>query len=165
MKAASLNEIRKQLNTLLSPELEQLCLRLARYRNENKELLTYLLFEAGDEDAYINAVKLETDELFESLPKSNVYFIKKSVRKILRMINRQIKYSGIALTELEIRIHFCLKMRNAGVPLLPGTVLCNLYHQQLKKIDAVLSKLPEDLQFDYEKDVGLIREHNAGVKG
>lgn len=161
MKAASINEIKKQLSALESAELEQLCLRVARYRNENKELLTYLLFEAGDEESYVRMVNAETDELFEALPKGNVYFVKKSIRKILRVINKQIKFSGIPETELAARIHFCLKMGSAGVPLTPGTVLYNLYHQQRKRIDAVLSKLPEDLQFDYERDLAMIRDQGA----
>lgn len=158
MKAASLNEIRKQLNTLDSQTLEQLCATLARYKKENKELLTYLLFEAHDEHAYISNVKGEVDAFFETLPRGNVYFIKKSIRKILRFINRQIKYSGIPSTELELRIYFCVRMKSAGIPLHAGTVLFNLYQQQLKKIRSVLSKLPEDLQFDYEREMSLIGE-------
>jgi hypothetical protein len=158
MKAASLNEIKKHLSNLGSDELVQTCLRLARFRNENKELLTYLLFESADEQAYVNSIKSETDELFEGLPTGNVYFVKKSIRKILRIINKQIKYSGIPSTELEVRIHFCMKMRSAGIPLRPATVLYNLYQQQLKKIETVLGRLPEDLQFDYEREMALIRE-------
>jgi len=153
MKAATLNEIRKQLNTLDTPLLEQLCLRLARYKKENKELLTYLLFEAHDEQAYINDIKLEVEDLFATLPKGNVYFIKKSIRKIVRFIQKHIRYSGVPSTELEVRIHFCQKMKAAGVPLQPGTVLFNIYHQQLKKIQTVWTALAEDLQFDYARDV------------
>lgn len=153
MKAATLNEIRKQLDILDAPALQQLCLKLARYRKENKELLTYLLFEAHDEHTYISAIKFEVDEYFENLPKGNVYFIKKSIRKIIRFINKHIRYSGLPETELEVRIYFCQKMKAAGIPLQPGTVLYNLYQQQLKKNQAVWSKLPGDLQFDYERDI------------
>lgn len=160
MKTASLNEIRKQLNTLDSQTLEQLCGTLARYKKENKELLTYLLFEAHDEQAYIDNVKVEVDVLFEALPKGNVYFIKKSIRKILRLVNRQIKYSGIPATELQLRLYFCLKMKSARVPMHPGTVLFNLYQQQLKKVRSTLSKLPEDLQFDYEREMSFIGENS-----
>lgn len=156
MKAASLNEIRKQLADLDAPTLQNLCLSLARFKKENKELLTYLLFEAQDEQAYITGIKHEIDELFGDVPKSNVYFVKKSIRKILRIINKQIRYSGAPITELEVRIHFCLKMKAAHIPLNPGTVLSNLYQQQLKKIRAVLSKLPEDLHFDYERELQAI---------
>lgn len=156
MKAASLNEIRKQLTNLDAPALENLCLAMARFKKDNKELLTYLLFEAQDEQAYIASIKAEVDELFEEVPRSNVYFVKKSIRKILRIVNKQIRYSGLPLTELETRIHFCVRMKSGTIPLNPGTVLFNLYQQQLKKIEAVLAKLPEDLRFDYDRDLQLI---------
>lgn len=156
MKAATLNEIRKHLNSVDQDTLQQLCLALARYRKENKELLTYLLFEAHDEPAFIQGVKLEMDDFFEAVPKGNSYFIKKSLRKIIRFMNKNIRYSGIPGTELEVRIYFCLRVKAAAVPLQPGTVLFNLYQQQVKKIRAVLAKMPEDLQFDYDRDMRSI---------
>ena len=158
-----MGEIRRELDSLGTAELAQLCARLARYKQENKELLTYLLFEAHDEGSYVMNIKSEVDALFRTVPKGNVYFVKKSIRKILRFINKQVRYSGIAVTELELRIYFCEHMRSAGIPLPPGTVLSNLYHQQLKKIKNVWLKLPEDLQFDYENDLRSIHEH-GGVK-
>ena len=57
MKAASVNEIKQQLKEVNPVELIELCLRLARFKKENKELLTYLLFEADDLQAYIANVK------------------------------------------------------------------------------------------------------------
>lgn len=156
MTTASLSEIKKELHTLDQETVEGLCNRLAKYKKENKELLTYLLFEAHDEKAYIENVKEELRELFKTLPSSNVYLIKKTLRKILRFANKQIKYSGIKQTELELRIFFCTKIKEARIPLHSGTVLFNLYQQQLKKIEAALSKLPEDLQADYERELKQI---------
>jgi hypothetical protein len=156
MKAASLNEIRKQLTTLDRGMLEYMCSALARYKKENKELLTYLLFDSHDEEGYVKELKQEVDELFESVPKGNVYFVKKSIRKIIRFINKQIKYSGQPGTELDVRIHFCLRMKAAGISLQHGSVLFNIYQQQKKKVHSVWSKLPEDLQFDYKRDLSLL---------
>jgi len=159
MNAASLNEIKKELNALDTLALQQLCLRLARYKKENKELLTYLLFEAHDEGSYVLNIKNDVDALFLTVPKGNVYFIKKTIRKIVRHINRLIRYSGAPVTELEVRIYFCEKIRAAGIPLQHSTVLNNLYQQQVKKTVQVWSKLPEDLQFDYERELRSIHEH------
>ncbi len=156
MTTASLSEIKKELHTLDQETVESLCNRLAKYKKENKELLTYLLFEAHDEHAYIENVKEELRELFKTLPSSNGYLIKKTLRKILRFANKQIKYSGIKQTELELRIFFCTQIKEARIPLHTGTVLFNLYQMQLKKIEAALSKLPEDLQADYERELKQI---------
>ncbi len=158
MKAASVSEIKKELKNLDEERLQELCMRLVKYKKENKELLTYLLFEADNEPGYVNAVKEEMDNEFEALPKErNTYFTKKSLRKILRIINRQLRYSGIPETELELRLFFCRKVKEAKVSMPGGTVIFNMYQQQMKKIDAILEKLPEDLQGDYEKDLQFVR--------
>jgi hypothetical protein len=156
MNSASLKEIRSELQALDADQLQEMCQRLAKYKKENKELLTYLLFEAHDEQAYITHVKEEVESLFEDLPKGNVYYIKKNLRKILRFVNRQVKYSGIPRTELEVRIFFCVKIREANVPIHSNTVLGNLYRQQTKKIESILAKLPEDLQMDYDREITTI---------
>lgn len=157
MTAASLADIRKELRHTNADTLQALCLRLARYKKENKELLNYLLFEAHDESAYIQQVKTEVELMFEEISDKNLYLVKKILRKILRFTNRQIKYSGLPQTELELRIFFCEKVVTAQIPLSTGTVLYNLYQQQLKKIGSVLTKLPEDLQGDYTTSLKTIR--------
>ncbi|HOX82311.1 MAG TPA: hypothetical protein PLJ60_12025 [Chryseolinea sp.] len=156
MKAASVNEIKKALQALDEKEVQGFCLRLARFKKENKELLTYLLFEAQDENAYVESVKEEINELFDTVPKSNVYLIKKVLRKILRILNKRIRYSGVDETEVTLLIYFCMKFKKSGIHLHTSTVIFNLYQQQIKKINAALSKLDEDLQFDYARDFEYI---------
>ena len=154
MNGASLNEIKRELHALDGVALRDLCVRLARFRKENKELLGYLLFESHDEGSFVNAVKAEIDEQFSSVPMgANSYFVKKSLRKILRIVNRQIRYSGKPETELECRLFFCEKIRLSKIPLPAGTVLSNLYQQQVRKIHAIAGKLPEDLQADYAREI------------
>jgi hypothetical protein len=156
MKAASLNDIKKELVELDSKTVRDICMRLGKYKKENKELLTYLLFEAHDESGYVNSIKAEMDDMFHSLPTGHVYYIKKSLRKILRMLNKQVKYSGIKQTELELRLYFCAKVKESDVPLRSSTVLYNMNEQQVKKINVLLSQLPEDLQFDYKNEVDAL---------
>jgi hypothetical protein len=153
MKASSLNDIKKELKEIDPEQVIDFCIRLTKYKKENKELLTYLLFESGNEPAYIENVKAELEVQFGEVPKGNVYFVKKTVRKILRFANRQIRYSGIPETELELRLYFCSKMKSEKVPMPGGTVLYNLYQQQLSKINALISKLPEDIHADYEREI------------
>jgi hypothetical protein len=158
MKAASINEIRKDLSDRSQGELQDLCLRLARYKKENKELLTYLLFEADNESAYVATINADVDELFATVPQGNVYFVKKTLRKILRIVNKHVKYSAIPQTEVEVRIHFCKLVLERRVPLENSQVLSNMYEQQLRKIDTALSRLPDDLQFDYANDIERIKK-------
>jgi hypothetical protein len=153
MTSLSIHEIKQELVTLKPAELTNLCLRLARFKKENKELLTYLLFEAHDEDSYVRNVKKEIEELFETVNQSQLYFAKKTLRKIVRVINKQSRYSGNKQTDIELRIFFCKTLKDTGIPFQQSPVLNNLYNGQLKKINAVLFTLHEDLQHDYQKEV------------
>ena len=157
MKSATVNELRKELKDSDPDIVRELCLRLIKYKKENKELATYALFEAHDEQAYVKSVSDEIEELFNDIPRGgNAYYIKKTLRKIIRFANRQIKYSGNKISELEIRVFLCQQMNEARVPKNPGTVIGNLYDQQLKKITTLLDGLQEDLQADYAQQVEAI---------
>ena len=57
MKAESIIKIRKTLEHSDRITLQKLCLRLAKFKIENKELLTYLLYESSEEDEYVKKIK------------------------------------------------------------------------------------------------------------
>ena len=61
MKAASIHELQKELTSLPPKRVLEICARLIKYKKENKELLTYVLFESHDEEAYKKSIKDETD--------------------------------------------------------------------------------------------------------
>jgi len=151
MKPSSISEIKKDLEKRASIELLEYCLRLARYKKENKELLAFLLFESDNIPVYVENVKQEIEQQFMEINKSNIYFIKKSVRKILRSINKYIRFSLSKQIEAELLIHFCNCLINFSIPLKKSRQLMNLYENQLKKIDAALSTLHPDLQYDFKK--------------
>lgn len=153
MKTASLNEIQKELITLTPKELTGLCIRLIKYKKENKELLSYLIFESHDEKQYIESVKKQAGMLFEEMNRSNNYLVKKSLRKVLRFINKHIKYSGIKQTELELRLYFCNKIKSEHIPITSTTVLSNLFEREIEKIKKTYSQLHEDLQYDYRQEI------------
>jgi hypothetical protein len=153
MKLSSIIEIKKDLEKRDSNELLEYCLRLARYKKENKELLAFLLFESDNIPVYLENVKQEIEQQFMEINKSNIYFIKKSVRKILRSTNRYIRFSLSKQTEAELLIHFCNCLINFSIPLKKSRQLMNLYENQLKKIDAALSTLHPDLQYDFKKQL------------
>lgn len=163
MKTAPLNEMKKELSHLEAPQVLELCLRLVKYKKENKELLSYLLFEAGDENAYIESVKNEIDTLYGELYVSgrNTYLFSKGLRKILRLTTKYIRYSGKESTEVELLVHFCSKLRKTPIKMHSSAALVNLYNNQLKKINKTLQKLHEDLQFDYEQEIKKLPHYSV----
>jgi hypothetical protein len=151
MKAVSLSEIKQELQHLTAKEISELCLRLARYKKENKELLAYLLFNAHDIETYTNELKEDITAGFKEVNHSNLYLAKKTLRKILRQINKQIRFTLNKQTEAELRIHFCTTLKTFGIPLQKNKALQNLYAQQVKKIKTAIAGLHEDIQYDLKK--------------
>ncbi|MTI32624.1 hypothetical protein [Xanthovirga aplysinae] len=153
MKTASLKELKHELGDRSPKELLELCLRLSKFKKENKELLSYLLFEAADEAAFVESVKKEMEEQFSLINTSSYYFINKSVRKILRMAKKYIRYSPNKETEVELLIYFCSEMAEIRPSIQDSLKLRNLYQRQLKAIGKILSGLHEDLQYDYQMEL------------
>jgi hypothetical protein len=157
MKPASVNEIKQKLKELDKKELVEVCQRLARFKKENKELLTYLLFEENDLSGYIQNVKEEIDEGFRQVNTASVYFAKKTIRKVLRTSNKYIRYTGSKTAEVEILLHYLTNFKGLSLSWRKSTALSNLYASQLKKIEAAINTMHEDLQYDYQKELERLR--------
>jgi hypothetical protein len=154
MKAATVREIKQELNTLSQAEMIELVLRLSKFKKDNKELLTYLLYEAADESAYIRSVKDEIDFLFTEINLTSYYFMKKTIRKILRQIKKYIRYSQKKETEAELLIYFCSKLLDLNPPISKNTVLTNLFERQKLLAEKAIATLHEDLQYDFTISLG-----------
>lgn len=151
MKTASLKEIKTELEKSPPDVLLELCLKLTKFKKENKELLTYLLFEESNESFYVCSVKEMLNELFTTVNKTNLYFAKKTIRKIVRTANRYIKYSNSNTTEPDILFHICQKINELNINLKKNTALYNIYLSQIKKIKKAVSSMHEEEQYDYLK--------------
>ena len=157
MKAATIAQLKKELQHRNPEELLQLCLRLARFKKENKELLTYLLFESDSEEGYITTVKEELDTLFEEINTNSYFYIKKSVRKTLRTLKKYIRYSGNKETEVALLLYFCEKLVAFRPSIYKNTTLMNLYQRQLVFVEKKIGALHEDLQYDYHQILEELR--------
>ena len=115
MKAATTSTLKKELSTLPPEEVLKICMQLVKYKKENKELLHYLLFEAYDEQGYIDSIKKEIDGQFREINTNHLYFAKKSIRKILKITNKYIRYSGKKRTEVDLLIYFCTKLKKSSI--------------------------------------------------
>ena len=149
MKAATVKQIKDELKHHSQEELIDLCLHLSKFKKENKELLSYLLYDANNEAGYIEDIKAEVDEQFEDINRKTYYFIKKSVRKILRNIKKYIRYSKKKETEVELLIYFCSKLKEMTPSMKNNVALHNIFLRQIELTNKAISALHEDLQYDY----------------
>lgn len=158
MKTASVKELRLALAERSPKELLEICLRLSRFKKENKELLTYLLFEVSDERSYVQSIKHLMDQEFTEINARSFFYIKKSIRKILRNTKKFIRYSKNKETEVELLLYFCQKLQAFRPSISRNRVMKNLYYRQLEFIEKKLEKLHEDLQYDYGIELENLRE-------
>lgn len=156
MKTASVKELKEELKFRSDEDLIKIVLRLSRFKKENKELLTYLLFESTDEDDYIDKVKALMDNLFLALNTANNYRLQKGVRKVLRETKKYARYSGNKETEVALLIHFCRLMRETHPQVLRSKTMRDLMARQIVLIKTRISTLHEDLQYDFEQELNMI---------
>ena len=157
MKPATISEIKRELRNSTVDELTELCLQLSKFKKENKELLTYLLYEASDEQAFIEGIKNEMDDEFKLINRTSYYYIKKSLRKILRSIKKYIRFSKKKETEVELLTYFCKKLKQLAPEMHKSIALNNLYFRQIALITKAISSLHEDLQYDYLEELKSLK--------
>ena len=157
MKTATIKELHQELILRNPKELLELCLRLSKFKKENKELLTYLLFESSDEASYIEGVKREIDEQFEHLNRKSQYLLKKSIRRILLNTRKFVRYSQKKQTEIDLLIYFCTKLKKISPSIQKHASILNLYNRQLSEIIKKVSFLHEDLQYDYGRELDELK--------
>ncbi len=163
MKIASIAVIKRELKELSHDDLVAVCLRLSKSKKETKELLNYLLFEESDEEEYVKAVKEDITTGFETINTSSFYLAKKTIRKVLRITNKHIKFSANKESEVELLIDFCTKFNALDLPMAQSKVMMNLYANVLKKVTKAIATLHEDLQFDYQEQVDeLVNSYPVG---
>ena len=149
MKAASLAELKRALVKLDHDDLLESVLRLARFKKDNKELLTYLLFLADNEQGYANYLCDEIDEQFSLTPNAH----KKTLRKLIRWMNKCLRFSGVKETEVQVRIHFCQALKVSDTPISRTRVVSNMYWGQVKKVEKVIEKFHSDIKYDVEQQL------------
>jgi hypothetical protein len=150
---SNISTLKKHLQHLPKEIIIDYCIRMAKYKKDNKELLHYLAFEAGEEDNYIKAINQEVTTAFENINRSNLYYAKKNIRTILKTVNKHCKYTEKRTSKIELLIHFCLQMKNCGIPFKKHKALFNLYSQQVLNIRKNINMLHEDHHLDYEDDL------------
>ncbi len=156
MITATLKELKNDLSHRSPSELMELCLRLAKFKKENKELLTYLLFESSNETAYIESIKREMEMEFQVINTKSYFYIRKSVRKILRNTKKYIRYSKNKETEVELLLYFCYELKNMSPSMNGNLTLKNIFSRQMLLIKKVVSSLHEDLQYDYKLEINSL---------
>lgn len=152
MKAESISSLKKALLQLDNSQLIDACLRLARFKKDNKGLLTYMLFLARDEPGYIDYMCGYIDEQFALHPRAH----RKTVRKIIRWMDKCLRFSGNKETEVQVRLHFCQALMSSKTPYQTSRVINNMFTGQIKKARKAMEKFHKDVKMEYEQQITLL---------
>lgn len=152
MKAPTLNQIKKELETIAPDRVMSILLRLIKSKTENKELVSYILFDEADLSTYISDLRYEVEVQMTNLLKSPPYIQKRGLRKVLNYITRHAKYTGTKEAEVELLLFFCQQMNTLGLMRHPSRLIENIYVSQLNKINKKLPLVHEELQVDYQRE-------------
>ena len=159
MKAASLKEVKTELNHKTHNELLEICLRLSRFKKENKELLTYLLFEISNEEKYVESIQNAMDLEFDSINTDSYFYMRKSIRKILRLLKKYIRYSQSKETEVELLLYFSRRLQDFSPSIFDSKALANLYDRNMDFVKKKIVLLHEDLQYDYQQEIEELKNN------
>ncbi len=157
MQKEKLNTLKKELAAAEKSELINFCLRLAKYKTENKEFLSYLIFHEHSPETYISDIKTMIEEGFKVLPKQFYYQIK-GIRKLLRLINKYIKFLGNKEHEAAIILCFCNAFIKNGFQKSRQKSMELILERQFKRLEKAVNSLHEDLQFDFNQEILLIKD-------
>lgn len=153
MKPLTVSKLKNELEQYSQQELVEVCLKLAKFKKENKELLTYVLIDSFDEAQYIRSIKEEIDLEFSTMNDDSLYYVKKRTRKILSLTKKYIRYSKKKETETELLLYFCAQVKQLKAAHRRSQQMINIYERQLTMAKKALGSLHEDIQYDYNLEI------------
>jgi len=149
MNIPSLAAIKKELSYLDEKELSSLILDLSKFTRDNKAFLYFKLNERDQPGLFVDTVKEELDELFQTANTSSFYLTKKSAQTIRRKLNKALKFSKNKEDQVELLLCFCEQLKKYGYLKYQHPVLQSLFLKQTEKIQKSIAALHEDLKYDY----------------
>lgn len=157
MELADARTIKAEIKERSHEELVELCMRLSRFKKENKALITYELFLKDDEWAFCQETKEQITEDLSAITNKQVFWLKKSVRKVLKEVSLLLRFTKEPRIEIELLTHFALELNRIVPEVHRSRILKNLYVRQVNRIQKIQQKLPEDLRLDYQADLDALK--------
>lgn len=149
MEIPSLAMIKKELAFLSEKELIELISDLAKFSRDNKAFLYFKLNERDSPSLFVDSVKEELDELFQTANTKNYHLAKKAAQTIRRKLNKALKLSKNKADQADLILYFCEMMKQYGYLKFRHPVISNLFEVQIGKAKKLISALHEDLQSDF----------------
>lgn len=149
MEIPSLAQLKKDLSYLSEKELTEVIVDLAKFSRDNKAFLYFKLNERDQPNLFVDSVKEELDEAFQTANTRNYHLAKKSAQTIRRKLNKALKLSKNKADQAELILYFCGQLVRYDYLRYHHPVIDNLFRVQIGKAKKLISTLHEDLQSDF----------------
>lgn len=147
----SLKTIREEISHLSKNELEEICIQLAKFKKENKEFLSYILFDINNEENFASQLEIELQSLFSEVNIKSAYYAKKQIRKIIKTASRYLKYTKVKETHVRLYIYILKEFKALNISYSANSALQKIEINLKNKICNLIEGLHEDLQYDYKQ--------------
>jgi hypothetical protein len=159
MEIPSLAQLKKDLSFLSEKELVNLIADLAKFSRDNKTFLYFKLNEQFQPNLFVDAVKEDLEESFQTANIRNHHAAKKAAQTIRRKLNKSLKLSKNKADQAELILHFCEKMKEYGYLRFRHPIIDNLFAVQVGKAQKLIATLHEDLQSDFSYRIETLFEN------
>lgn len=153
---AGLAEIKKELKSYSQPQLLEACLRIIKFKKDNKELATYLLFAASNEAEFIKEVNTATSDEMVLAKGRQTNHQRKMLAKVLRLVNKYGRYSGKKETQTELLLHYTEELVDYFDA--RKTHIEMLLQRNVKRITTLIAGLHPELQYDYQQRLAPLKK-------
>ena len=107
----------------------------------------------------ISMLVVAMDVEFDSINTDSYFYMRKSIRKILRLLKKYIRYSHSKETEVELLLYFSRKLQQFSPSVFNSRALTNLHQRNMDFVEKKISLLHEDLQYDYQQEIEKLTNH------
>jgi hypothetical protein len=149
MEIPSLANLKKELSYLSDSEIKELLIELIKFSRDNKAYLFFKLYEKDQPGLFVELVKEDLLIEFEKVRVDHSYYAKKGIQSIRRKMNKLLKLSKNKEDQVEVLLFFSEVMKERGFLKHRNPVIKNLFEIQKGKVEKLIEKLHEDLQYDY----------------
>jgi hypothetical protein len=159
MRSATLSDIKKEINQLPAKELAELFLLMAKFKKENKEYLSYLLFDSHNKRALLEEIKAEIKGMV--LDFNGNYFrydFKKKLRKLKAFLSKYNKFLNDKALSIEMHLYLCQTLKEYDYPYIKYGIPDAFFGQQIKRINTLMNGLHEDLRYDYGRQLEALQD-------
>ena len=155
-----IHELRVKTNDLSVESLHRLLTRLMRFKRENKELVAFELFIRAEPENWFADIREECNVTLNEMNTSHPYFMRKTMRKLIRTLKTYARYAGDPAIEAELLCILLEAFHQKHLHEHTAEKIRKIVTDTQVRLQKMISKLHDDLQYDFIRRLADISVNN-----